>query len=101
MNVYWRKSAVVSLLSLDIWRREKELPPIARYLRNNITLYFQKQDFKVYVPGSSVYIEGYPVNLRMTLITVGSGEPYKVFYRYSHETVEIFLIRHPRQRTLL
>lgn len=101
MNVYWRKSAVLSLLSLDRWRKKIELQPIASYLRNCIVQYFQKQDFTVYVPGSAVFIEGYPADLRMALITVGAVDPYKVFYRYSQNAVEIFLVRHPRQKMLL
>lgn len=101
MKVYWRKSAVHSLMSLDRWRKELELQPIAAYLKSYMTEYFQRQDFSVYVPGSAVLIEGYPVDLRMALITVGTVGPYKIFYRYSQNTVEIYLVRHPRQRSLL
>ncbi|NQX66306.1 hypothetical protein HQN90_09225 [Paenibacillus alba] len=100
MNVHWRKSAVLSLMSLDSWREKMELQPIASYLRNCIVQYFQKQDFTIYVPGSAVFIEGYPAGLRMALITIGTVDPYKVFYRYSQNAVEIFLVRHPRQRIL-
>lgn len=101
MRVHWRKSAVRSLIDLDRWRKELDLQPIAGYLRNYVKEYFQKQDFTIYVPGSTVFIEGYPTDLRMALITVGKVDPYKVFYRHSQNTVEIFLIRHPRQRSLL
>lgn len=83
MNVYWRKSAVLSLISFDRWRKEMELQPITAYLRNYIAQYFQKQDFSVHVPGNAVFIEGYPVDLRMALVPVGTVGPYKVFYRYS------------------
>jgi hypothetical protein len=102
MKIHWRKSAIYSLLNLDRWRREIELPPIAMYLRNYINQHFQRQDFSIYVPGSAVFMEGYPVDLRMLLISVGSSDPYKVFYRLSTQyAVEIFLVRHPRQKSLL
>lgn len=42
-----------------------------------------------------------PVDLRMVLISIGKSEPYKIFYRATNEEeVEIFLIRHPRQKQL-
>jgi hypothetical protein len=100
MKIHWRRSAILSLLNLDSWRGEIELQPIAIYLRNHINQHFQRQDFSVYVPGSAVFIDGYPVDLRMMLISVGTSDPYKVFYRHTHQAVEIFLIRHPRQKSL-
>jgi hypothetical protein len=102
MKIFWRKSAVHSLLCLDHWRKEIELPPIAVYLRNHINQHFLKHNFSVYLPGNAVFMEGYPVELRMLLISVGTSDPYKVFYRLSkHDDVEIFLVRHPRQKSLL
>jgi hypothetical protein len=102
MKIHWRRSAIHSLLNLDLWRKEIELPSIALYLRNHINQHFQMQDFSVYVPGNAVFIEGYPVDLRMLLISVGTSDPYKVFYRLNMDNaVEIFLVRHPRQRSLL
>ena len=90
-----------SLIDLDRWRKTIELQPIAQYLRSAVNEYFLNQDFTVYVPGKAVFIEGYPVHLRMALITVGKTDPYKVFYKHAPNTVEIFLIRHPRQKSLL
>ena len=100
MNVKWRKSAVQSLLKLDEWRKTINLSPIARYLKKNINNYFGKQNLSVYLPGRPVVIKKMPVDLRMVLISVGKSEPYKVFYRVANEDVEIFLIRHPRQKQL-
>jgi len=79
MRIHWRRSAVDSLIFLDKWRREIELTPIALFLRRHINNYFQGQDFSVYVPGKAVVLKGYPVNLRMLLISVGKSKPYKVF----------------------
>lgn len=101
MIIHWRKSAVRSLIDLDRWRKAIELQPIAQHLRNVVNEYFQKQGFAVYVPGKAVFIEGYPVDLRMVLIAVGKVDPYKVFYRHAQNTVEIFLVRHPRRKSLL
>ena len=100
MNVKWRKSAINSLLQLDEWRKTFNLSPIAMYLKKNINQYFVKQNFSVYLPGRSVVLKKMPVDLRMVLISVGKSEPYKVFYRVDNEDVEIFLIRHPRQKQL-
>jgi hypothetical protein len=101
MKIHWRRSAIHSLLSLDQWRKTIELPPIAVYLRNHINQNFQKQDFSVCVLGNAVVIDGFPVDLRMLLISVGKSDPYKVFYRLvKQNTNEIFLIRHPRQKPL-
>jgi hypothetical protein len=57
-----------------------ELPPIAVHLRNHINQNFQNQDFSVYVPGNAVVMDGYPVDLRMQLISVGSSDSYKVYF---------------------
>jgi hypothetical protein len=100
MRIRWRRSAVDSLIALDKWRREIELTPIALFLREHINNYFQGQDFSVYVPGKVVVLKGYPVNLRMLLISVGKSEPYKVFYRINKDEIEIFLVRHPRQNQM-
>ncbi|WP_171038231.1 hypothetical protein [Aquibacillus sediminis] len=51
MKIVWRKSAITSLLELDRWRDSIELPPIAMFLRSTIELYFEKQDFSIYIPG--------------------------------------------------
>lgn len=46
-------------------------------------------------------MDGYPVDLRMLLISVGSSDPYKIFYRLVNlNNVEVFLVRHPRQESL-
>ena len=100
MIIHWRRSAVDSLISLDKWRREIELKPIASFLREHINNYFQGQDFSVYVPGKAVVLKGYPVNLRMLLISVGKSDPYKIFYRITKDEIEIFLVRHPRQNQM-
>lgn len=55
---------------------------------------FQRQDFSVFVPGNAVLIKGYPVDLRMVLILVGTSDPYKVFYRRTQDAIEIFMVRH-------
>ena len=100
MRIHWRRSAVDSLISLDKWRRELELKPIASFLKEHINSYLQGQDFSVYVPGKAVVLKGYPVNLRMLLISVGKSDPYKVFYRITKDEIEIFLLRHPRQNQI-
>ena len=100
MRVTWRKSAVQSLLELDRWRKTLELLPIARHLKERIEEYFIKQDFSVHVPGKPVTIRKMPVDLRIVLLSIGKSEPYKVFYRITGDDVEVFLIRHPRQRPL-
>ena len=98
MKVLWRNSAIQSLLQLDKWRSTIELTPIAAFLRNTIQNYFEQQDFSIYIPGRHVLIKDLPVDLRMVLVTVGKSDPYKVFYRIAGGNVEIFLIRHPKQK---
>ncbi len=71
------------------------------FLRVHVNRYFQRQDFSVYVPGKAVFIQGYPIDLRMVLISVGTSDPYKVFYRLTQYSIEIFMVRHPRQKTLV
>ena len=100
MRIHWRRSAVDSLIFLDKWRREIELKPIASFLREHINNYLQGQDFSIYVPGKAVVLKGYPVNLRMLLISVGKSDQYKVFYRITKDEIEIFLLRHPRQNQM-
>lgn len=39
--------------------------------------------------------------MRMALISLGKSDPYKVFFRNSEDEIEIFLIRHPYQRSIL
>lgn len=101
MKIHWRQSAIRSLLDLDRWRKERELPPMASFLREHVNRYFQKQDFSVYIPGKAVFIKGYPIDLRMVLISVGTSDPYKVFYRLTQDAIEIFMVRHPRQKPLV
>lgn len=80
MKIYWRKSAIHSLLELDRWRKEQDLSPMGSYLRKHVNRFFQRQEFSVYVPGKAVFIQGYSIDLRMVLISVGASDPYKVFY---------------------
>lgn len=100
MKVVWRKSAIVSLLDLDKWRATVDLPHISSYLRDSIEVYFYSQDYTIHVPGRTVFIRNYPVDLRMVLISVGKSDPYKVFFRRTDTRVEIFLVRHPHQKPL-
>ena len=101
MKIYWRKSAIRSLLDLDRWRKEQDLSPMGLFLREHVNRYFQRQDFSVYVPGKAVFIQGYSIDLRMVLISVGASDPYKVFYRFTRYSIEIFMVRHPRQKSLV
>ncbi|KLU66894.1 hypothetical protein DEAC_c08280 [Desulfosporosinus acididurans] len=100
MKIHWRRSAVDSLISLDKWRREIELRPMAAFLRRYINEYFQRQDFSIYIPGKDVVIEGYPINLKLLLLSIGKSGPYKVFYRLEKDEIEILLVRHPRQNEI-
>jgi hypothetical protein len=100
MKVLWRKSAIDSLIELDKWRLTVDLPKIASYLKESIEYYFFNKDFTIHFPGKTVYINNYPVDLRMVLISVGKSDPYKVFFRLTSCSVEIFLIRHPHQKLL-
>jgi hypothetical protein len=100
MNIIWKQATVNSLLKLDIWRKENEWPPISSFLVEKIEVYFMSQNLSLYVPGRKVMIRGLPVNLRMVLITVGKSDPYKVFFRLSGINIEIYLIRHPHQKSL-
>jgi hypothetical protein len=100
MKVLWRKSAIQSLLELDKWRATVELPQISPYLKTSFEFYFQSVDYSVYIPGKTVYIKSYPVDLRMVLISVGKSDPYKVFFRLTSRNIEIFLVRHPHQKPL-
>ncbi|WP_378107641.1 hypothetical protein [Cohnella cellulosilytica] len=90
-----------SLIKLDAWREENEWPAIAEHLVEIIESYFNQQDVSVFLPGREVSIKGMPVNMRMTLVRPGKSDPYKVFYRYNGDAIEIFLIRHPYQKSLL
>ncbi|WP_400247642.1 hypothetical protein AB3U99_11240 [Niallia sp. JL1B1071] len=100
MKIVWRRSAITSLLALDRWRGSIELPPIAPYLKDTIQKFFAKQDLSIYIPGRHVLIQKMPVDLRMVLVSVGKSDPYKVFYRITTNEIEIFLIRHPHQKSL-
>ncbi|THF75367.1 type II toxin-antitoxin system RelE/ParE family toxin [Cohnella fermenti] len=101
MRMIWKQSALQSLIRLDVWREEHGWPAIAEHLVEIIESYFEQQDFSVFLPGRGVSIQGMPVNMRMTLIRPGKSDPYKVFYRYNQDAIEIFLIRHPYQKSLL
>jgi hypothetical protein len=100
MKILWRKSAIQSLIDLDSWRSTIELPNIATFLKESIETYFQNRDLSVHIPGRVVLIKSYPVDLRMTLISIGKSDPYKVFFSITPRNVEIFLILHPRQKLL-
>jgi hypothetical protein len=100
MDILWRKSAIDSLLQLDQWNETVELPPLASYLKETIHAYFEKQDFTLYLPGQQVIIQNMPVDLRMVLLSIGKSAPYKVFYRMTSQSIEVFLIRHPHQKPL-
>lgn len=100
MGIYWRKSAIDSLLEIDYWRASIELPPIASYLKDVVQTYFKRQNFEIYVPGQQVLMQTMPVDLRMVLIQVGKSDPYKVFYQINYKHIEIFLICHPYQTSL-
>jgi hypothetical protein len=100
MKILWRKSAIESLLELDQWRVETDLESMANYLKETIDTYFRHQNFLVHIPGRQVFLQHMPTNLRMVLISIGRSDPYKVFYRYYQNRIEIFLIIHPRQKPL-
>lgn len=98
MKVSWRRSAIESLLELDQWRVTIDLPKIAPYLKETIQTYFQAQDLTFYLPGRIVYLQQQQVALRMVLIALGKSDPYKVFYHTEDETIEIYLVRHSKQK---
>ncbi len=100
MKIVWRKSAISSLLALDRWRETIELQPIATYLKETIESYFIQQDFSIHIPGRHVLIKKMPVDQRMVLISIGKSDPYKVFYRIKMNQIEIFLVRHPHQKSV-
>lgn len=93
-------SAAISIQA-GCLREENGWPAIAEHLVEIIELYFYQQDVSVFVPGRGVSIKGMPVNMRMTLVRLGKSDPYKVFYRYNQDVIEIFLLRHPYQKSLL
>jgi hypothetical protein len=101
MKLIWKSPAVKSLFKLDLWRRENGWEPISSLLVDNIHIYFMKQDPTIYVLGRRVSIKGLPVNMRMALVSVGKSDPYKVFFRQTKINIEIYLIRHPYQKSLL
>ncbi len=100
MNITWKQTALQSLIQLDLWREDKGWSDIGEYLVEIIETYFNQQDMSVYIPGRIVSVKGMPINMRMVLISPGKSAPYKVFYRYDKNEVEIFLIRHPHQKPL-
>lgn len=101
MKIIWKQTALQSLIKLDLWREENGWLTIGEHLVEVIEAYFQQQDMTVYIPGRGISIKGMSINMRMTLITPGKSDPYKVFYRYANNEIEIFLIRHPHQKSLL
>jgi|GEM_PF-1602289 len=101
MRIIWKQSAIHALVKLDLWREENDWPAIAEHLVEIIETYFHKQNMSIYLPGRVVSIKGMPTDMRMTLITPGKTDPYKVFFRYDKDEIEIFLIRHPHQKSLL
>ena len=101
MKIIWKRAAVQSLLKLDLWRLENEWAPISSVLVETIETYFTNQDLSIFVPGRVVSIKSLPVDMRMVLISLGKSEPYKVFYRQKGTNIEVYLIRHPRQKSIL
>lgn len=89
-EIHWRKSAIISLLNLDKWRRTVELPPISQFLKDSIDTYFNLHNFSIYTPGRQVIIKNMPVDLKMTLLSIGKSDPYTVFYRITSQYIEIF-----------
>lgn len=101
MKMIWKQTALQSLIKLDVWREKNGWPAIGEHLVEIIESYFYHQDLSVFLPGRSVSIKGMPVDMRMTLIRPGKSDPYKVFFRYNQDVIEVFLIRHPYQKSLL
>ncbi|MFZ3591932.1 hypothetical protein ACOI1C_22735, partial [Bacillus sp. DJP31] len=60
MKVYWRKSAIHSLLDLDKWRQTQELPRISLYLKESVEHYFRYKELNIHLPGRAVMIKGLP-----------------------------------------
>ena len=100
MNIIWKHTALKALIKLDLWREDNGWPDIGDYLVGLIESYFKQQEMSIYYPGRIVSVKGMPVNMRMALISPGKSDPFKVFYRYVDKEVEIFLIRHPYQKSL-
>ncbi|WP_099354869.1 hypothetical protein [Fredinandcohnia onubensis] len=100
MEVHWRNSAVQSLIELENWRLTMDLPKIGKLLQKIINSYFNEQDFSLCIPGKIVFIDGLPVELRIVLLSVGKSDPYRVFYRLRSGNVEIYFVKHPRQKPL-
>ena len=90
MIVKWRRSAIESIQLLDRWRNSIELLPIGQHLKDTVELYFEKQDFTLFIPGRQVMVRNLPVDLRMVLVSVGKSDPYKIFYRLVGRDVEVF-----------
>lgn len=101
MKITWKYTALQALFKLDLWREDNGWPNISDYLVEIIESYLNQQELLIYIPGRIVSVKGMPVNMRMVLISPNKSDPYKVFYRYRDKEVEIFLIRHPYQKSLL
>jgi len=101
MSLTWKQSALQSLLLLDEWRESNGWQPIGALLVEVVEEYFAQQNLSLYIPGRPVRIKGMQVSLRMTLIALKRSEPYKVFYRIHDGDIQVILIRHPRQKSIL
>ncbi|CAM3239670.1 hypothetical protein FITA111629_11880 [Filibacter tadaridae] len=75
--------------------------PIGGHLVEVIESFFSCQDIFLYEPGRIVAIEGMTIDMRMVLISPGKVDPYKVFYRLEENQIQIYLVRHPHQKSLL
>lgn len=101
MKISWKQPALQSLFKLDMWREENGWTAVSEHLVGVIENYFVSQDLSVYVPGKIVAVKGMELPLRMVLISLGKSNPYKVFYRLEEQRINIFLVRHPYQKSLL
>lgn len=50
---------IASLIQLDKWRKSIDLPTIVNDLKETVKLYFQRQNFSLYIPSREVFIRKY------------------------------------------
>jgi len=102
-RVRWRRKALDDLDRLDRWREHHlRIPPIGPAILILIGDYFSRVDLTQYLPGAPVFVDGPQADMRLLLLSVRCGEPYKIFYRPLPEdgVAEVLRIRHPRQKPL-
>lgn len=100
VSVSWSEEALDDLARHDGWRRSLGWEPIALAIMEAVETYFDEQDpaeAPRFLPGKPVHLRGYPVDMRVLLVTIRQ-KPFRVFFRYEEQHAEIHRLFHPQSQ---